>query len=145
MLEEAMNDTPNNDDGRVMQLRLVVAVDDFDDALRFYHDVLGLPVEEAYDGDNDERVVILGAGRASLELANAAQKRMIDEVEVGRQVAPKMRVAFEVGDSAAVTAQLAAGGATLVAEPTRTPWDSLNARLDGPGPIHLTVFQELNR
>jgi catechol 2,3-dioxygenase-like lactoylglutathione lyase family enzyme len=140
-----MNDTPNNDDGRVMQLRLVVAVDDFDDALRFYHDVLGLPVEEAYDGDNDERVVILGAGRATLELANAAQKRMIDEVEVGRQVAPKMRVAFEVGDSAAVTAQLAAGGATLVAEPTRTPWDSLNARLDGPGPIHLTVFQELNR
>jgi catechol 2,3-dioxygenase-like lactoylglutathione lyase family enzyme len=139
-----MNDTRHTDDRRVTQLRLVVAVDDFDGALRFYHDVLGLPIEEAYDGDNDERVVILGAGRATLELANAAQKRMIDEVEVGRQVAPKMRVAFEVGDSAAVTAQLSAGGATLVAEPTRTPWDSLNARLDGPGPIHLTVFQELN-
>jgi catechol 2,3-dioxygenase-like lactoylglutathione lyase family enzyme len=129
---------------RVTQLRLVVAVDDFEAALRFYHEVLGLPIEEAYDGANDERVVILGAGRATLELANAPQKRMIDEVEVGRQVAPKMRVAFEVGDAASVTAKLTAGGATLVAEPTRTPWDSLNARLDGPGPIHLTVFQELN-
>jgi catechol 2,3-dioxygenase-like lactoylglutathione lyase family enzyme len=135
--------TTTNPADRVTQLRLVVAVDDLDAALRFYHDELGLPIEEAYDGDNDERVVILGAGRATLELANPAQKRMIDDVEVGRQVAPKMRVAFEVGDSTAVTERLTKAGASLVAEPTLTPWDSLNARLDGPGPLHLTVFQEL--
>jgi catechol 2,3-dioxygenase-like lactoylglutathione lyase family enzyme len=140
-----MNAAATTESRRVTQLRLVVAVDDFEAALRFYHEVLGLPIEEAYDGENDERVVILGAGRATLELANPAQKRMIDEVEVGRQVAPKMRVAFEVGDSATVTADLTAAGATLIAEPTRTPWDSLNARLDGPGPLHLTVFQELNQ
>lgn len=138
-----MNEQTTKPADRVTQLRLVVAVDDFDAALRFYHEELGLPIEEAYDGDNDERVVILGAGRATLELANAAQKRMIDDVEVGRQVAPKMRVAFEVGDSTAVTARLTKAGASLVAEPTLTPWDSLNARLDGPGPLHLTVFQEL--
>ena len=128
---------------RVTQLRLVVQVDDFEAALRFYHEALGLPVEEAYDGTNGERVVILDAGRATLELANMAQKRMIDEVEVGRQVSPKMRVAFEVGDTAAVTQRIAGAGASVVAEPTLTPWDSLNARLDGPGPLHLTIFQEL--
>ena len=65
-----MSETIHADPHRVTQLRLVVAVDDFDAALRFYHDVLGLPIEEAYDGDHDERVVILGAGRATLELAS---------------------------------------------------------------------------
>ena len=126
------------------QLRLVVEADDYDDAVRFYRDMLGLPEEAAFQGDDDARVTILDAGRATLEIANPAQKRMIDDVEVGRQVAPRMRVAFEVADSAAVTADLVAGGASLVAAPTETPWRSLNARFDAPAGLHVTVFQELD-
>src|SRR5262245_15342002 len=117
---------------RVLQLRLVVEAEDFDEAVGFYRDVLGLPEEAAFEGDGDARVVILDAGRATLELANPAQKRMIDDVEVGRQVAPKLRVAFEVADSAGTTAELTAAGASLVAPPVETPWRSLNARLDAP-------------
>ena len=128
---------------RVLQMRLVVEADDYDEALAFYRDALGMPVEEAYEADGDARVTILGAGRATLELANPAQKRFIDEVEVGRQVAPRIRVAFEVADSAAVTHELVDGGAALVAEPRETPWRSLNARLDAPAGLHITVFQEL--
>ena len=85
----------------VIQMRLVVEADDYDAAVRFYRDVLGLSEEAAFEGEGDARVAILQAGRATLEIANPAQKRMIDEVEVGRQVAPKMRVAFEVADSVA--------------------------------------------
>ncbi|HYI66835.1 MAG TPA: VOC family protein [Candidatus Limnocylindrales bacterium] len=128
----------------VLQMRLVVEADDYEAAVRFYRDVLGMPEEAAFTGDGDARVAILVAGRATLEIANPAQKRMIDEVEVGRQVAPKLRVAFEVADSAAVTDQLVAAGATLVAEPTETPWRSLNARLDAPAGLHITLFQELD-
>jgi len=127
----------------VLQLRLVVEADDYDAALRFYRDVLGLPEEAAFAGDGDARVAILDAGRATLEIANPAQKHMIDEVEVGRQVAPRLRVAFEVADAAAATDALVAGGAELVAPPTVTPWRSLNARLDAPAGLHITVFQEL--
>ena len=127
----------------VVQMRLVVEADDYDEALRFYRDVLGLTEEAAFEGEGDARVAILQAGRATLEIANPAQKRMIDEVEVGRQVAPKMRVAFEVADSVLATDQLVAGGATLVAEPTETPWRSLNSRLDAPAGLHITLFQEL--
>jgi predicted enzyme related to lactoylglutathione lyase len=128
----------------VRQLRLVVEADDYEGAVRFYRDVLGLPEEAAFQGDGDARVTILDAGRATLEIANPAQKRMIDDVEVGRQVAPRMRVAFEVADSTAVTADLVAGGASLVAAPTVTPWRSLNARFDAPAGLHVTVFQELD-
>lgn len=42
-----------------------------------------------------------------------------------------------------MTGTAVAGGADLVAEPTRTPWDSVNARLDTVGGIQLTLFQEL--
>lgn len=124
-------------------MRLVVEADDFEEARRFYRDVLGLTEQAAFEGDGDARVVILDAGRATLELANPAQVRMIDDVEVGRSVSPKFRVAFEVVDAAASTEALVDGGASLVAPPTETPWRSLNARLDAPGGIHLGLFQEL--
>jgi catechol 2,3-dioxygenase-like lactoylglutathione lyase family enzyme len=129
----------------VRQLRLVVEAEDYDEALAFFRDVLGMPEELAVSGGDGAHVTILDAGRATLELANPAQKRMIDEVEVGRQVAPKMRVAFEVGDTSAVTEELIAAGAVQVAPPTETPWRSLNARLDTPGGLHVTIFQELEQ
>ena len=128
---------------RVLQMRLVVEAADYDDAVRFYRDVLGAPEELVVHGDEGEKVTILDVGRATLEISNPAQVELIDRVEVGRRVSPHLRVAFEVADAVAVTDELAAGGAEVVAPPTRTPWDSLNARLKGPGGLQLTVFQEL--
>ena len=130
---------------RPLQMRLVVEVDDYDDAVRFYRDVLGAPVELQVHGDGGEKVTILDVGRATLELSNPAQVEYIDEVEVGRRrVSPRLRVAFEVADAEAVTNDLVAAGAELVAPPTRTPWSSLNARLEAPASLQLTVFQELD-
>jgi predicted enzyme related to lactoylglutathione lyase len=127
----------------VRQLRLVVHAEDYDNALEFFRDVLGMPEQEAYSGDGGAEVTILDAGRATLELANSAQADMIDEVEVGRRVAGHFRVALEVDDCAAVSEQATAAGAVPVAPPTRTPWNSLNARFEAPGEVHLTLFQEL--
>jgi predicted enzyme related to lactoylglutathione lyase len=132
------------DPGSVLQMRLVVEAEDFDQALAFYRDVLGLPEEAAYAGPGDARVAILDAGRATLEIANPAQKRMIDEVEVGRPVAPHLRVAFEVADSNRATHRLVNAGAELIAPPVETPWHSLNARLGAPAGLQITLFQELD-
>ena len=125
----------------VRQLRLVVTVDDFDAALGFYRDQLGLAEEAAFTGPGT-RVSILAAGRATLEIADRGHAAFVDEVEVGRRVAGPVRVAFEVEDSAVTTDRLVRAGAQLVAPPTVTPWQSLNARLDGPGDLHLTVFAD---
>ena len=127
----------------VKQLRLVVEAEDFDEAVAFYRDVLGLPVEFDQQ-DGDAHVVALRAGRATLELVNPAQRQLIDRLEVGREVSRKFRVAFEVDDSTAATERLVAGGAELLARPTRTPWGSLNARFEGPAGLQLTLFQELD-
>ncbi len=140
-----MSESNDHIPARVRQLRLVVEVADFDAAVAFYRDVLGLPEQAAFEGEGDARVVILEAGRATLELANPAQRAMIDRVEVGRDVSPTFRVAFEVTDAGGVTRDLVEGGATLIAGPVVTPWRSSNARLDAPGGMQITVFEELER
>lgn len=137
--EESAPDAP------VRQLRLVVTVDadDYERAVAFYRDTLGLPQQAAYNGEGDAQVVILEAGRATLELANPAQARMIDKVEAAGQVSAPVRVAFEVDDSAGATERLVAVGAELIAEPRETPWRSINSRLRAPAGLEITMFQEL--
>ena len=129
----------------VLQLRLVVETEDFDAALSFYRDALGLTEQAAYEGAGNARVVILDAGRATLEIVNPAQRKMIDEIEVGRDASPKIRVAFEVADTRSTTTDLSAAGADLIGGPVETPWRSLNARLDAPAGLQITVFQELEQ
>lgn len=133
----------------VSQLRLVIEAEDYDDALVFFRDVLGLPEQESYEGDGGARVAILSVPSATLEISNPAQVRMIDQVEVGRPTSRRstlsVRVAFEVADAEETTARLAAGGAEVLAPPTVTPWNSLNSRLEAPGGVQITAFQELAR
>ena len=128
----------------VRQLRLVVKAEPYEDAVRFYRDALGLGQEESNETDGGAKVMILDAGRATLELSNGAQVDYIDTVEVGRTgISPHFRVALQVDDTTSVTDKLVAAGAELIAPPVRTPWDSLNARLRGPANVQLTIFTEL--
>lgn len=130
------------EDQPVLQLRVVVEADDFDEAVRFYRDVLGLPERIAYAQGGDDRVSILEAGRATLEIASPGHRRAIDEVEAGGRESPRIRLAFEVTDSEGTTRRLEAAGARVVAEPVLTPWKSLNSRLDAPAGLTITLFQE---
>jgi lactoylglutathione lyase len=125
----------------VHQLRLVVTTDEYEKALRFYRDELGLRELGAFTSE-DGRVTILEAGRATLELTDPRHAAFIDEVEVGTRVAGHIRVAFQVDDAAAAVMHLADAGATVLASPRRTPWGSLNARLDAPAGLQLTLFEE---
>ena len=129
--------------GRVRQLRLVVAVDDFDSALAFYRDAAGMPQAAAFEAEGGARVAILDAGRATLELANAAQVRFIDGIETDGGRSDAIRVGLQVDDADAAAGRLVEHGATLEASPRPTPWNSLNARVRGAAGLQLTLFQEL--
>lgn len=126
----------------VRQLRVVVEAADHDAAVHFFRDVLGMPEVAAFAEGGDDRVAILDAGRATLELASPAHKRVIDEVEAGGSPSPAIRLAFEVDDAEAATDRLEAAGAHVVARPVLTPWRSLNSRLDAPAGLQVTLFQE---
>jgi predicted enzyme related to lactoylglutathione lyase len=128
--------------GGVRELRLAVTAADWEAAVRFYRDELGLPQLDDFSSDRGQ-VVLLDAGRATLELVDGNQAAFIDQVEVGRRVAGHIRVAFEVADVDASFHRLAGAGGEIIAAPTRTPWNSLNARLQAPAGLQLTLFEEL--
>ena len=123
----------------VQELRLVLTVPDFDAALRFYRDALGLEVEAVWSSE-DGHVTLLSAGRATLELVDEAHAAEIDRLEVGRRVAGPVRVAFRVDDSGVVADGLEAAGATRIAGPVVTPWNDRNVRLEAPEGTQLTLF-----
>jgi catechol 2,3-dioxygenase-like lactoylglutathione lyase family enzyme len=125
--------------GEVSELRVVLTVSDFDGALAFYRDALGL--EQLADWSSDGgRVVLLNAGRATLELFDEAQAETVDAIEAGRRVSGTVRIALEVPDSETTAQRLVAAGADEVAPAVTTPWGDRNARVQAPDGMQLTLF-----
>ncbi|HEY0642880.1 MAG TPA: VOC family protein [Nocardioides sp.] len=123
----------------VSEFRITLTVDDFDAAVRLYRDALGLPQLEDWSSDPG-RVLLLDAGRATLELFDQAQAAMVDDLEVGERVSGKVRFALRVGDADEAAATLTAAGATSVAPAVDTPWGDRNARVAAPDGMQLTLF-----
>jgi lactoylglutathione lyase len=130
-------------EGPVRELRLALTVENYDEAVAFYRDVLGLPLLESWDEPGGSGAV-LDAGRATLELLSLPQAELVDEVEVGSRVAGPVRIALEVADSAETAQRLVAGGAEALAEPVVTPWRHRNVRLRAPDGMQLTLFTVLD-
>ena len=125
--------------GNVTELRVALTVEDFDRAVAFYRDALGL--EQIADWSSATgRVVVLEAGRATLELFDGAQAESVDAIEAGRRVSGTVRFALRVEDSGGTADRLIAAGAERVAPPVITPWGDRNARVQAPDGMQLTLF-----
>ena len=109
-------------------MRLVLTVRDFDAALTLYRDALGLEVEAVWSSEGG-RVVLLSAGRATLELVDEAHAAEIDNIQVA--------------DSSAKAIELEAAGAERIAGPVTTPWNDRNVRLQTSDGTQLTLFTTL--
>jgi lactoylglutathione lyase len=104
----------------VKELRLALTVDDFDGALAFYRDTLGLKMRDMWVAEGS-RGVLLEAGRATLELFDEGQAAMVD-------------------DSHSTSKRLVDAGAELLGGPVETPWHDVNVRLVAPDGMQLTLF-----
>lgn len=123
----------------VAELRVVLTVPDFGRALAFYRDALGL--EQIADWSSpDGHVILLDAGRATLELFDEAQAAHVDQIEAGRRVSGAVRLALDVPDSETTARRLVEAGAEEMAPALTTPWGDRNARLQAPDGMQLTLF-----
>jgi methylmalonyl-CoA/ethylmalonyl-CoA epimerase len=124
------------------ELRVVLTVEDHEQAVAFYRDALGLT--ELADWSSDEgTVVLLDGGHATLDLVDVAQAALIDQVEVGRRVAGPVRLALQVEHSAALAGELHRAGADRLGETVDTPWGDRNVRLRAPDGMQLTLFTSM--
>jgi lactoylglutathione lyase len=123
----------------VKELRVALTVENYAEALAFYRDALGMTVLEAWEAQ-EANISILDAGRATLELIDEGQARLIDEIEVGRRVAGTVRLALEVADSAEAATWLERAGALHLGGPVETPWRDRNVRVQAPDGMQLTLF-----
>jgi catechol 2,3-dioxygenase-like lactoylglutathione lyase family enzyme len=110
--------------------------------VRFYRDVLGLPVIQEWDQPTGSGA-ILDAGRATLELLSVDQSDLVDRVEVGEVVSGPVRLALEVENSEETAKALASAGAQKIGGPVVTPWAHKNVRLRAPDGMQLTLFTVL--
>ena len=122
-----------------MKLRIALTVADFDKAVAFYRDALGLEQLADWSGENG-RVILLDAGRAELELFDERQAESVDRIEAGRRVSGTVRLALEVDDLDGTVQRLVVAGATAEAEPVVPPWGGRNTRLRAPDGMQLTLF-----
>jgi hypothetical protein len=129
--------------GSVTELRLVVTATNFDGAVTFFRDALGLPDIAAVPSP-DGRVVILDAGRVTPRArrpgARRLRRRRRGRMAISRPRSDRLRGA----DAVAQTRVLEEAGARVNAPPTPTPWRSMNARLLGPEGIDFTLFSPLD-
>jgi methylmalonyl-CoA/ethylmalonyl-CoA epimerase len=124
-----------------VNLRVVLTVADFDEAVAFYRDALGLEQLADWSGE-DGRVILLDAGQATLELFDEQQAESVDRIEAGHRVSETVRLALEVDDLDGTAQRLVAAGGTEEAEPVVPPWGGRNARLRAPDGMQLTLFNE---
>jgi lactoylglutathione lyase len=124
-----------------VEFRVVLTVPDFDEAVAFYRDALGLEQLADWSGD-DGRVILLDVGRATLELFDERQAESVDRIEAGRRVSGTVRFALEAENLGETARRLVAAGAETEAEPVVPPWGGRNQRLRTPDGMQLTLFAE---
>lgn len=127
----------------VIEFRVALTVADYDKAIAFYRDGLGLDPGEIWTSDGQAQ--IFGAGRATLEVFDPIHAHSVDELEVGEAVSGQIRFAVQVPDVQAALERALQYGAVLVHEPALTPWNDLNARVKAPDGLQITLFQVMNR
>lgn len=71
------------------ELRVVLTVENHEQAVSFYRDVIGLTQLADWSSENG-KVVLLGARTATLQLVDSRQAGWIDQIEVGRRVAGRV-------------------------------------------------------
>jgi uncharacterized glyoxalase superfamily protein PhnB len=124
---------------KARELRFAFVFDDYESALHLYRDVLGLEVLEEFDQQGG-RGAIVRLPAATLELFDVRYGDLVDDVEVGRRLGERVRIAVRIDDLEDAARAVAETGAEPMAPPVETPWGDRNQRFRTKDGMQLTLF-----
>jgi catechol 2,3-dioxygenase-like lactoylglutathione lyase family enzyme len=125
---------------QALELRFAFVFENYESALHLFRDVFGLEVQKELERQGG-RGVILRVPAATLELFDIAHGNIVDEIEVGRPLGERVRIAVRVDDIEAAGEAARGTGARALAEPVETPWGDRNRRYTTSDGLQLTLFQ----
>jgi len=115
-----------------MRFQFVFEAKDYGAALRFYGDVLGLPVEYSWDRGADKGTFFRAADGIVEVVADAMELRGPN----------KLGICVEVEDVDAVYQRILASGVAVERAPEERPWGTREFFLLDPDGYAVTFFQE---
>jgi len=124
----------------ILQLRVALTTSDYERLVKFYCDGLGMEPAAVWNNDGG-CALMLEMGQAALELFDERQAEVIDQLEAGKRVSGQVRFALQVPDLQSALGRALAHGATLVHPPVVTPWGDVNARVQDPDGLQVTLFE----
>ena len=125
----------------VREVRIALTVEDFDQAVQFYRDGLGLAVVEAWQRPEGRGVILSLGPQTTLELFDARQADFVDQLEVGRRVSGPVRLALSVPDAESAATVFEQAGAQVLSPARPMPWGDRNARVATPDGMQVTLYQ----
>jgi catechol 2,3-dioxygenase-like lactoylglutathione lyase family enzyme len=121
---------------------VVLVVADLDRALRFYCNLLGMPLGHR---SGSFAQLATGATRVALYERSAMATTLGRELETPSLDAPGFELGFKVDDCDAAYDDLVAGGATPDVPPTDRPWGQRTAYVRDPDGHLVELAQDLGR
>lgn len=127
----------------VLEMRVALTVEDYDRVVAFYRDGLGLDPGDMWTDHG--RGQMFTAGTASFEIFDPSHAAAVDQLETGQRISGQIRFAFRVPDVHVALSRALDYGAVLIHEPVLTPWNDLNARVQSPEGLQITLFQSMGQ
>jgi uncharacterized glyoxalase superfamily protein PhnB len=122
------------------ELRFAFVFDDYEEALHLYRDVFGLEVVMELHQQGG-RGAIFKVPAATLELFDVRHGDVVDDIEVGRRLNTRVRIAVRVDDLEDAARSVGETGAEPLAPAVETPWGDRNQRFRARDGLQLTLFQ----
>ena len=121
---------------------VILIVQDLDRALRFYTEVLGLPLGHL---SGDYAQLATGQTRLGLYTRDAMSKALGTELQAPKPDAPGFEIGFKVSDVDAAFAEFLGRGAAPVTPPTTRFWGQRTAYIRDPDGHLIELAQDLGR